>query len=266
VAILFAIPMRRTQALCLTLLLSACSSSQVSTGEFTKPEERLPPTDRIIRQPAMGTSAVLEYPQPEYNGVKYDFMLPGEQTESMQSTQGQKTNQEKITHGEILGKDGQPLSAEQMEQFKKGCTVYRHTTTQEFACYGCSDTVCAEPSWRYEPLNQADALSQGLVCMRTDKGCALYEMPSPDESMKPLIAKAIEMLAQELERDSADIQFLSIDAMDWPDVCLGIIVPNIACERTVTPGYRMYLTVGTVLYEYRSDKSGETLKRNILRR
>lgn len=245
--------------------LSACSS-QISTGDFEKPEENLPPTDRVIRQPAVSTGAFSDYPQPEYNGVKYDFMLPGEQTKALQSSETQQSNLEKITHGEILGKDGQPLSAEEIELFKKGCSVYQNKTTKEYACFGCIGTTCTEASWRYEEVDRESALSSGHMCMRTEEGCELYVLPSPDASLQPIIDEATDLLAKELEREKGDIQFLSIESIDWPDACLGIVSAEVFCAQVVTPGYRIYLTVGTVLYEYRSNAAGDVLTRNILRK
>jgi hypothetical protein len=49
---------------------------------------------------------------------------------------------------------------------------------------------------------------------------------------------------------------VSIDAVIWPDACLGIVSEGLFCAQVRTPGYRIVLSAGDVLHEYRADGYG----------
>lgn len=257
--------MRKFWLLGLTLLLAACAS-QRSSGDFTKPEERLPPTDRVIRQIPTGTGGDAAYPQPEYDGVEYDFMVPNERTEEMQSTATQRSNEDKVAHGEVIGKDGQPLSPEAMEKLERGCTVFKRKSGEEYACFGCTETHCAEADWRWEEMDPAEARAMGHLCGWGAEGCTLVSLPQPTHDESLIIKKAVQLLAGELNRSADDISFLSLEKAEWSDSCLDAGQPGSTCTPMVVPGLRIYLTVGPVLYEYHSDATGQTMLRKVLYR
>ena len=52
------------------------------------------------------------------------------------------------------------------------------------------------------------------------------------------------------------IQVLAIEPVRWPDACLGLRQPGVACTRVSTPGYRIILATGGETIEYRADAYG----------
>jgi hypothetical protein len=69
---------------------------------------------------------------------------------------------------------------------------------------------------------------------------------------KAAVALATEDLAG--RRGSADgITVKSVEFAQWPDACLGISQPDVACAEVITPGYRILLEASGQKYEYHTD-------------
>jgi len=62
--------------------------------------------------------------------------------------------------------------------------------------------------------------------------------------------KARDMLASTLGISADKITIINVEPVEWPDSCLGISKPGIACAMMVTPGYRIILRANTSDYEY----------------
>ncbi|RPI80183.1 MAG: hypothetical protein EHM41_23220 [Chloroflexi bacterium] len=70
---------------------------------------------------------------------------------------------------------------------------------------------------------------------------------------------AMLFLSQELEIPPSEMAITSIEAVDWPDGCLGISRPNISCLTVITPGYRIMMEAGGEQYEVRTNRSGSVV-------
>jgi hypothetical protein len=69
---------------------------------------------------------------------------------------------------------------------------------------------------------------------------------------KNAVAIATEDLANRL--GSADgITLKGVGFVEWPDACLGIEQPDVACAEVITPGYRVLLEANGQLYDYHTD-------------
>ena len=71
-----------------------------------------------------------------------------------------------------------------------------------------------------------------------------------------LVASARTMLAQRLAIVPEVISIVGVEAVTWPDACLGISEPARACAQVSTPGYRIVLRVGTDTYTDHTDLHG----------
>ena len=71
--------------------------------------------------------------------------------------------------------------------------------------------------------------------------------------------KARVQLENELNKDLADIRLVELEAVEWPNACLGIQEPDQSCAEVITPGYRVTLAVGSDEYTYHTDASGEQI-------
>jgi hypothetical protein len=74
----------------------------------------------------------------------------------------------------------------------------------------------------------------------------------------PAVAAAHNALARWLgpAGDPSSIETRSVEAVTWPDGCLGIARVGIACTDALVPGYRIMLGLWEASYEVRTDESG----------
>ncbi len=72
--------------------------------------------------------------------------------------------------------------------------------------------------------------------------------------------KARADLAQRLSIDPDTIQLISVEHVDWPDGCMGIETPGVACIMVITPGYKVVLEAGGQQYEYHTNESGSAVR------
>jgi hypothetical protein len=66
-------------------------------------------------------------------------------------------------------------------------------------------------------------------------------------------------LAQQLHISPSQILIVSVQSVTWPDTCLGITQPDIACAQIVTAGFRIILQAPTGRYEYHTDSGGDNI-------
>ncbi len=89
--------------------------------------------------------------------------------------------------------------------------------------------------------------------------------PAPGEPVSPTAAAsavdaAVKALAVQLAVDASTIQVASVEAVDWPDGCLGAGSPAEACTQVITPGYRILLVANGASYEVHTDLAGSSLR------
>ena len=89
-----------------------------------------------------------------------------------------------------------------------------------------------------------------------EPGSLVHDLPIPDA-----VAKAREHLADELGiAQPSDIVIMEAPAIEWPDSCLGLPAAGEACARVITPGYRVVMLVGGIVYVYRTNADGSVLR------
>ncbi len=93
---------------------------------------------------------------------------------------------------------------------------------------------------------------------RTDSlGTAVRELiqlgalPPAGEAARRALAELL------LVQDPLQISVVDIQAVDWPDACLGIEQAESVCAQVITPGYRVILTHQGTRYEYHTDAEGQ---------
>src|SRR5579859_2297484 len=67
--------------------------------------------------------------------------------------------------------------------------------------------------------------------------------------VKPLLASALGVA-------DSSIQVVSTQIIEWPDSCLGVSTPGLACSQIVTPGYLLLLQANGQQYEYHTNSNG----------
>jgi hypothetical protein len=70
------------------------------------------------------------------------------------------------------------------------------------------------------------------------------------------VMSARQMLGQHLHIPPTQIRVVSQEQVDWPDACLGVQTPGVACAEVITPGYRVILEADGKQYEFHTDMEG----------
>ena len=72
----------------------------------------------------------------------------------------------------------------------------------------------------------------------------------------PAVDAAIKALSSKLSVLASTITVVSVEAVEWPDSCLGVQTGR-ACLMVITPGYKVILAVGSKQYEVHTDAAGK---------
>jgi hypothetical protein len=67
--------------------------------------------------------------------------------------------------------------------------------------------------------------------------------------------------AQDLGMEASGIKIIKVEAVEWPDSCLGVQVKGMMCLMVITPGYRVTLEAGGQSYEYHTDSAASRIVR-----
>src|SRR5574341_363262 len=70
---------------------------------------------------------------------------------------------------------------------------------------------------------------------------------------------AVQALAAALGLPVDQIKLVSIDAVEWPDGCLGVRRLGVLCIQVITPGFRIVLEANGKQYEYHTNADGSVL-------
>lgn len=83
---------------------------------------------------------------------------------------------------------------------------------------------------------------------------------SPATGKEAAVANSRQNLAERLGVELKAVIMVTVEAVDWPDGCLGVQTPGIMCTAVITPGYRVILEVSGKQYEYHTNESGSTVR------
>jgi hypothetical protein len=76
----------------------------------------------------------------------------------------------------------------------------------------------------------------------------------------PFAVAAKAALGQKLRIALDQVRFVSAEAVQWSDSCLGLGGPAESCLQALTPGYKVMFSVQGANYEVRTDEGGKTVR------
>lgn len=80
---------------------------------------------------------------------------------------------------------------------------------------------------------------------------------SPSGAAEAAAGAAIDALAGRMGVSATRLSLVSVEAVDWPDGCLGVSLPGTACAQAIMPGYRVRLRLDTgSLHEVHTGRGG----------
>jgi len=58
---------------------------------------------------------------------------------------------------------------------------------------------------------------------------------------------------------SNELDVSGVEAVDWPNSCLGVETPGLSCDQAITPGFIVFLSGASGDYEFHTDTSGNAV-------
>jgi hypothetical protein len=81
--------------------------------------------------------------------------------------------------------------------------------------------------------------------------------PTPEEQAAMW---ARNVVAQQAQIDYEQVTVVSVEAVDWPDACLGVYNPDELCAAVITPGFLVIVDTPSGQYEVHTDAEGRELR------
>ena len=75
----------------------------------------------------------------------------------------------------------------------------------------------------------------------TPAATASPDAASDEQRLELVTGNAIEFMAEWLGAPATDLSVEIAEAVVWPDACLGVVQPGVACAAALTPGFRIVL-------------------------
>jgi len=99
-----------------------------------------------------------------------------------------------------------------------------------------------------------DSLNRALGEPITEQG----EIGEPDPPYAVIAAE--EELSKALDIPIDEIDYLSFERREWPNVCLGFAEEGEICAQVITPGWLIILEADGKKYEFHSDQNGDNIR------
>jgi hypothetical protein len=109
-------------------------------------------------------------------------------------------------------------------------------------------------------------MPEGTPMPDTESSPAPTEETMPDNATgadaagMEIAAQLQQSLANELQVVVSQVEVVSVEAVEWPDACLGVSSPDVMCAQVITPGYLVILSVDEQQYEYHTNSDGTSVQ------
>ncbi len=86
------------------------------------------------------------------------------------------------------------------------------------------------------------------------------QSPTPAAPSQGIAAAALVWVAKAMNLNEADVEIISVEAVQWSDSCLGVSKAGEMCLQVITPGYRILAKVKGETVELHSNESGSAVR------
>jgi len=123
------------------------------------------------------------------------------------------------------------------------------------------------PGWRFTFEGRAGQLydvhtaqnpTHFIICEQKE-GVVVTPFFSHEEQERAAAA-AQQLVAERKGMSAESLTVVSVEAVQWPNSCLGCADPNEMCLMVITPGYRVLLQAGDARYEVHTDCTGRVTR------
>jgi hypothetical protein len=126
--------------------------------------------------------------------------------------------------------------------------------------------ACASPAGTQFPTDTPPVTNQ--IPSETPGSTPTATKPEPTSTAQPTHIPvdippaqqaAVQALADGLGINMDQIKVVSVEAIDWPNGCLGVQRMGVMCTQQIVPGFRIILEANGQQYEYHTNSSGSEL-------
>jgi len=78
-------------------------------------------------------------------------------------------------------------------------------------------------------------------------------------NLTPAESAAITALSDKISMPAEQIKFVSAEAVNWPNGCMGVQKIGVMCTQAIVPGYKIVLQANSSLYEFHTNKDGSRI-------
>ncbi|MBD2089146.1 hypothetical protein H6F67_04675 [Microcoleus sp. FACHB-1515] len=86
------------------------------------------------------------------------------------------------------------------------------------------------------------------------------ESTTPVEIPAAPIDSITTYLSEQTQIPSAELRVDRVEAVNWPDSCLGLAQPTEMCAQAITPGFQVELSARNQRFVVRSDRTGRSIR------
>jgi hypothetical protein len=126
--------------------------------------------------------------------------------------------------------------------------------------------ACASPAAMQAPTDTPSVLNQipGDTPGPTSSATQPEASSTPQAThipvdVPPAQRAAVQALSDALGIDIDQVKVVSVEAVDWPNGCLGVQHIGVMCTQQIVPGFRIILEANGQQYEYHTNNSGSEL-------
>lgn len=80
--------------------------------------------------------------------------------------------------------------------------------------------------------------------------------PIDNSQPNPAVTAARSALATKLKIQQDAVKLVGLDAVQWPDGCLGVKQPGVTCLQVIVDGFVVILEANGTRYTYHTDETG----------
>ncbi|MEZ4501903.1 MAG: hypothetical protein R3C39_04720 [Dehalococcoidia bacterium] len=102
---------------------------------------------------------------------------------------------------------------------------------------GCGRSEDPPPTNPLQPTTEATSTASG----ETPSGTVVTGDPGGGPDAEAAAAQAVALMAEWLGVPATNFSVLAVEAVEWPDSCLGAAFPDEACDDVLTPGWKVLL-------------------------
>lgn len=127
------------------------------------------------------------------------------------------------------------------------------TPTEDISKPATDTGPAPDPTKSVTPASKTPATVPTKMVLPTGK------VPEPTHiatDLTPAQRAAIQALSEQHNIATDQIKLVSTEAETWPDGCLGVALPGMMCTQALVDGFRILLSAGGQVYEYRTNQDG----------